>query len=135
MTTDLTRFLFSYVAASILWIADTASDYLHSGLPTWIERFGLPVAMLIVSCMAIVWLFKAFLNERKDRINDRDKVIEQLRSDAVKAADDRAQLLIATKAQTAATERQTLVFENMVIRLHDCPFVTEQLKKAHEQAN
>jgi hypothetical protein len=89
----------AFVAAGVLYIADLAVAQLGDA-PNWITSLGLPTAMLLLSIMGIVGLFKALLEERKARIVDRDGFISRMLADAQQATEARTSLIEATREQT-----------------------------------
>lgn len=89
------------VSSGILYLADTATDVVI-GVPEWVTKLGLPVAMLLLCVSGLVALFKALSAERDARIKDRDATISLYREDQKQAQDARQELITATRDQTNA---------------------------------
>ena len=87
------------VGGGVLYLAEAATDVVV-GVPDWITKLGLPIAMLLLTIVGLVSLFKALSSERAARIKDRDDTIQQLREDQKEAQKSRQELIAATKDQS-----------------------------------
>jgi septal ring factor EnvC (AmiA/AmiB activator) len=84
------------------------------GVPDWITKLGLPIAMLLLTIVGLVSLFKALSAERAARIKDRDTTIEQLRADQKEAQTSRQQLIDATRDQSNEFSKLTDAIRSML---------------------
>jgi hypothetical protein len=98
---EVAKGLIAIVGSGGLFLLDTIAQ-VTSGLPEWVNSFGLPVAMLFASIYGIVKLFQSLLAERNARIVDRDATIAMLREEAKAARLLHEELIKATKDQTFA---------------------------------
>lgn len=98
--------------ASGAFLADRAANGLGP-VPSWITELGLPLAMLLGTLWALIWLFKVLLKVIEERIGDRDKWVQILLDESKRAMESRSLLIDATNKQVAATNQQTEAFERV----------------------
>jgi septal ring factor EnvC (AmiA/AmiB activator) len=101
------------VGGGVLYLAEAATDVVV-GVPDWITKLGLPIAMLLLTIVGLVSLFKALSAERAARIKDRDTTIEQLRADQKEAQTSRQQLIDATRDQSNEFSKLTDAIRSML---------------------
>jgi hypothetical protein len=87
-----------------LGAAVAAAGYLTAQLethvPKWVSEYGAPTVMLAGSLWALVHVYKELTRERLARIEDRDRMIDQMRADSMRGDSTREALLRATIEQT-----------------------------------
>lgn len=88
-----------------------------SGLPEWVNSFGLPIAMLFAAIYGIVKLFQSLLAERKARIADRDATIEIQRMEAKDSREVQERLIVILEQQNNILKRIQESHDNLADKI------------------
>jgi uncharacterized protein YoxC len=99
--------MLALVSAGGIWIADTAGPGISTGL-TWVDKYGLAIAFLIVCLFAINVLFKANQNLNRELTNRAQALVElqTKTTDALKnSSDQNRQVAEALERSTSAVNQ------------------------------
>jgi len=80
----------------------------------WLDRYGLPLVMLVLALYVIKILFAALRKEQSARLNDKDESLAQWKSDFIAAQEQR--VLIAQKL-----DEQTQELRSLKNKFRGCP--------------
>lgn len=80
----------------------------------WLDRYGLPLVMLVLALYVIKILFAALRKEQSARLNDKDESLAQWKSDFIAAQEQR--VLIAKKL-----DEQTQELRHLKNKFRGCP--------------
>jgi len=90
----------------------------------WLDRYGLPLVMLVLALYVIKILFAALRKEQSARLNDKDESLAQWKSDFIAAQEQR--VLIAQKL-----DEQTQELRSLKNKFRGCP-AAHQTTHDHE---
>lgn len=110
--------ILAIMVAAMSYVAEATVSQLEN-VPSWIDRYGLPMVFLAAVIYALVSTNKALRASEEGRLRDRDEFMKQIREDAEKASQSRERL-------KESTDRQTIVFERLVGQLESRPCQKEK---------
>lgn len=95
-------------AAVLSWLGNSIAQVIapDQSWTLWLDRYGLPLVMLVIALYVIRALYLALQKEQENRLADKESSLQQWRSDFIAAQEQREK--IADKLDEQTTELKAL---------------------------
>jgi hypothetical protein len=90
-------------AAVLSWLGNSIAQVIapDQSWTVWLDRYGLPLVMLVIALYVIRALYFALQKEQENRLADKEASLQQWRSDFIAAQEQREKIADKLDEQTA----------------------------------